>query len=106
MVLILLLGLINYFGVRIGGDVQVAVTAVKVALIAFVILAGLLLFRIRRGSAAAPLAVPPLFSRLHRRAGGGAVGLRRLEQRGHGGVGSQEPAAQSAAGADCAARSA
>jgi APA family basic amino acid/polyamine antiporter len=42
LVLILLLGGINYLGVRIGGDVQVAVTAVKVALIAFVILAGLL----------------------------------------------------------------
>jgi APA family basic amino acid/polyamine antiporter len=42
MALILLLGLVNYFGVRIGGDVQVVVTAVKVALIAFVIVAGLL----------------------------------------------------------------
>ncbi len=42
LVLILLLGGINYLGVRIGGDVQVAVTAVKVALIAFIILAGLL----------------------------------------------------------------
>jgi APA family basic amino acid/polyamine antiporter len=41
LVLILLLGGINYLGVRIGGDVQVAVTAVKVALIGFVILAGL-----------------------------------------------------------------
>jgi APA family basic amino acid/polyamine antiporter len=42
MALILLLGLVNYFGVRIGGDLQVAVTAVKVALIAFVIVAGIL----------------------------------------------------------------
>ncbi|MEP6714115.1 MAG: amino acid permease, partial [Terriglobia bacterium] len=42
MVLILLLGLINYLGVKIGGEVQIAVTAVKVALIAFVIVAGLL----------------------------------------------------------------
>ena len=42
MALILALGLVNYFGVRIGGDVQVVVTAVKVALIAFVIVAGLL----------------------------------------------------------------
>ena len=42
LVLILLLGGVNYLGVRIGGDVQVVVTAVKVALIAFVILAGLL----------------------------------------------------------------
>jgi len=42
MFLILVLGLVNYFGVRIGGDVQVAVTVVKVGLIAFVIVAGLL----------------------------------------------------------------
>jgi basic amino acid/polyamine antiporter, APA family len=42
LVLILLLGGINYLGVRIGGDVQVAVTGVKIGLIAFVILAGLL----------------------------------------------------------------
>jgi APA family basic amino acid/polyamine antiporter len=41
LVLILLLGGINYLGVRIGGDVQVAVTAVKIGLIAFLILAGL-----------------------------------------------------------------
>jgi APA family basic amino acid/polyamine antiporter len=41
LVLILVLGGVNYLGVRIGGDVQVAVTAVKVGLIAFVILAGL-----------------------------------------------------------------
>jgi APA family basic amino acid/polyamine antiporter len=41
LVLILLLGGVNYLGVRIGGDVQVAVTAVKIALIAFIILAGL-----------------------------------------------------------------
>ena len=42
MALILALGLVNYFGVRIGGDVQVVVTGVKVALIAFIIAAGLL----------------------------------------------------------------
>jgi len=42
LVLILLLGGVNYLGVRIGGDVQVVVTAVKIALIAFVIVAGLL----------------------------------------------------------------
>ncbi len=42
MVLILALGLVNYFGVRIGGDVQVVVTAVKIGLIAFIIVAGLL----------------------------------------------------------------
>src|ERR1700679_4055005 len=42
VVLILGLGLINYFGVRIGGGVQVAMPGLKIALIAFVILAGLL----------------------------------------------------------------
>jgi basic amino acid/polyamine antiporter, APA family len=41
LALILLLGGINYLGVRVGGDLQVTVTAVKLALIAFVILAGL-----------------------------------------------------------------
>jgi basic amino acid/polyamine antiporter, APA family len=40
--LILFLGLVNYFGVKIGGDVQIAVTVVKVGLIAFLIVAGLL----------------------------------------------------------------
>jgi len=41
IVLILLLAWLNYYGVKLGGNVQVAVTAVKVALIAFVIIAGL-----------------------------------------------------------------
>ncbi len=40
--LILALGWLNYFGVKIGGDVQVAVTAIKIVLIVGVILAGLL----------------------------------------------------------------
>jgi APA family basic amino acid/polyamine antiporter len=40
--LILSLGLLNYFGVKVGGDVQVVVTVIKVALIAAIILAGLL----------------------------------------------------------------
>ncbi len=54
MGLILLLGTINYFGVRIGGGVQVAVTALKVGLIGFVILAGLLYAHpLPAGSAAA-----------------------------------------------------
>jgi APA family basic amino acid/polyamine antiporter len=39
--LIALLGWLNYFGVKVGGEVQVAVTAVKVALIGVVIAAGL-----------------------------------------------------------------
>lgn len=38
---IALLGFINYFGVRIGGDVQVAVTLVKVVLIAAIIIIGI-----------------------------------------------------------------
>jgi basic amino acid/polyamine antiporter, APA family len=41
IVLILILGGINYLGVKIGGDVQVVVTVVKVALIFFVIAVGL-----------------------------------------------------------------
>jgi len=41
MGVIALLALINYFGVRVGGDVQVIVTAVKVGLIAMIILIGL-----------------------------------------------------------------
>lgn len=41
MAVILLLGLINYFGVRVGGDVQVVVTIIKVALIGAVIVIGL-----------------------------------------------------------------
>jgi APA family basic amino acid/polyamine antiporter len=39
--LILGLGWLNYYGVKIGGDVQVAVTGIKVALIAAIIFAGL-----------------------------------------------------------------
>lgn len=39
---ILLLGFLNYFGVKVGGGVQVAVTALKVVLIAGIVMAGLL----------------------------------------------------------------
>jgi APA family basic amino acid/polyamine antiporter len=53
LVLILLLGGINYLGVRVGGDVQVTVTAVKIGLIAFLILVGLLYVH-----PATPAAVP------------------------------------------------
>ena len=42
IVLILALGWLNYFGVKIGGNVQVVVTIVKVTMIAGVILVGLL----------------------------------------------------------------
>jgi basic amino acid/polyamine antiporter, APA family len=71
LVLILILGGINYLGVRIGGDVQVVVTAVKVGLIAFVILAGLLYAGpatdvVAPGTPPSPLPaappVPPLFA--------------------------------------------
>ena len=41
MCVIALLALINYFGVKVGGDVQVAVTVLKVALIAAIIVIGL-----------------------------------------------------------------
>jgi amino acid transporter len=58
LVLILTLGMVNYFGVRIGGNVQIAVTVVKVALIAFVIMAGL--FYSHPVVSAGPVASPPL----------------------------------------------
>jgi APA family basic amino acid/polyamine antiporter len=51
--LILSLGWLNYYGVKLGGNVQVAVTFLKVALIAAIILAGLAL-----GQAHAPEAAP------------------------------------------------
>ena len=51
--LILLLGWLNYYGVKLGGHVQVTVTVVKVALIAMIILSGLLL-----GHAHAPSSAP------------------------------------------------
>ena len=41
IVLILSLGGLNYFGVRIGGNVQTAVTAIKVALFAAIVIVGL-----------------------------------------------------------------
>jgi APA family basic amino acid/polyamine antiporter len=58
LVLILLLGMVNYFGVRVGGNVQIAVTVLKVALIAFVIGAGL--FYAHPAAHAAPLPAPPI----------------------------------------------
>ncbi len=51
--LILGLAWLNYFGVKLGGEVQVAVTVVKVVLIAFIIIAGL-----GFGQAHAPVAAP------------------------------------------------
>jgi APA family basic amino acid/polyamine antiporter len=41
IVVILVLAVVNYFGVKAGGNLQVAVTVVKVGLIAFIIIAGL-----------------------------------------------------------------
>src|SRR5689334_18778634 len=41
MALIMALAWLNYYGVKLGGNVQVAVTVVKVALIVFIIVAGL-----------------------------------------------------------------
>src|ERR1017187_6860932 len=53
--LIFLLGWLNYYGVKLGGNVQVTVTVVKVALIAMIIFSGLVL-----GHAHAPSAAPPI----------------------------------------------
>jgi APA family basic amino acid/polyamine antiporter len=58
MALILFLAGVNYFGVRIGGKVQIIVTIVKVLLIAFIVVAGL---AYGKAHAAAPVfAVHPL----------------------------------------------
>src|SRR5262245_2848325 len=51
IVLILLLAWLNYYGVKLGGNVQIAVTVIKVGLIAAVIVAGLAM-----GQAHAPAA--------------------------------------------------
>ena len=56
IILILLLAWLNYYGVKLGGNVQVAVTAVKVALIAFIILAGLLFGQATAAAGALPAA--------------------------------------------------
>ncbi len=56
MALILLLAWLNYYGVKLGGEVQVAVTVVKVALIAFIIFAGLALGTPHAPGASAPAA--------------------------------------------------
>lgn len=53
--LILGLALVNYFGVKVGGGVQVAVTALKIVLILFIIGAGVL-WRGAASGAAAPVA--------------------------------------------------
>src|SRR5215469_13702258 len=56
MALILALAWLNYYGVKLGGEVQVAVTAIKVALIAGIILVGLG-FGAAHASGAPPLPV-------------------------------------------------
>jgi APA family basic amino acid/polyamine antiporter len=66
MVLILALALLNYFGVKIGGDVQVVVTAVKIGLIFFIVAAGLIWGERHAPAAAAvaPLSVAGFFAAL------------------------------------------
>src|SRR5208282_4604793 len=59
LVMILVLGLVNYFGVRFGGAVQVAMTVVKVALIGFVIVAGMV-YAHPAPAGAIPPHVPPI----------------------------------------------
>ncbi len=60
MLLILALGGINYLGVRVGGDVQVAFTLLKVGLIALIVLAGLFYSHPVQG--ATSIAAPPLIA--------------------------------------------
>lgn len=60
MVLILFLGLINYFGVKAGGDVQVVMTAIKVGAIAVVIVAGLMYRNAGTATAHAQTPLAPL----------------------------------------------
>ena len=69
MALILLLAGVNYFGVKVGGEVQVAVTVLKVGLIFFIIVAGLGWGHVRAaaapgGAASAGIAVPGFFAAL------------------------------------------
>jgi basic amino acid/polyamine antiporter, APA family len=66
MALILGLGWLNYFGVKFGGNVQLAVTITKVALIAFVIFAGLVFGTAHAPEthAPAPLTVAGFFAAL------------------------------------------
>ncbi len=59
MGLILALGAVNYVGVKVGGNVQIVVTLVKVALIAFVIAAGLFYGHPVEGPSA-PVPTPPI----------------------------------------------
>jgi APA family basic amino acid/polyamine antiporter len=60
MVLILFLGLINYFGVKAGGGVQVVMTAIKVGAIGVVIVAGLMYRNAGTATAHAQTPLAPL----------------------------------------------
>jgi APA family basic amino acid/polyamine antiporter len=62
IVLIMLLGWLNYYGVKVGGNVQVVVTVIKVALIAFIIIAGLGFGHSPVASAAAGAIAPLTFT--------------------------------------------
>ncbi len=59
LVLILTLGGINYLGVRVGGEVQVAFTALKIGLIAFIVGAGLFYAHPAAGAALPPMPATP-----------------------------------------------
>jgi APA family basic amino acid/polyamine antiporter len=62
IVLILSLGLLNYCGVKVGGNIQVAVTALKLALIGFIVVAGLAYGRPHAAALAGPPAATLAFS--------------------------------------------
>ncbi len=67
MALILFLGVVNYFGVKIGGEVQVAVTGVKVVLILFIIGVGVSVGHapaVRTAVPSAPVTVAGFFAAL------------------------------------------
>ena len=57
IVLIALLGWLNYYGVKLGGNIQIGVTAIKVTLIAVIILVGL---GLGTPHAVAPATIAPL----------------------------------------------
>jgi APA family basic amino acid/polyamine antiporter len=67
MALILFLAGVNYFGVKIGGEVQIVVTIVKVSLIAFIVVAGLAFGKAHAPAAEAvphPLTIAGFFAAL------------------------------------------
>ena len=100
--LILLLSAVNYRGVRVGGHVQVGVTALKVLLIGGVIAIGLLS---RQAHVAQSLHFYHAYSRWPRRVlcrvGRGAMGLRRMEQRRNAWFRGRKSATNLSLGPDC-----